>query len=79
MHAPKCIALPRVVNLGSTLSFLTANIMMPPALADGVFLTIDRVCSPCRRAAGLSMMGYQSRKYRHAARKRRANADVSTV
>lgn len=31
--------------------------MIPPARAVGVFFTIDRVCSPCKRADGLSMMG----------------------
>lgn len=43
--------------VGITLSFLTANIMIPPARAVGVFFTIERVCSPCKRADGLSMMG----------------------
>lgn len=43
-----------------TLSFLTANIMIPPARAVGVFFTIERVCSPWRRADGLSMMGCSS-------------------
>lgn len=49
-------------HIGFTLSFFTANIIIPPARAVGVFLTIDRVCSPCRRADGLSMMGWFSKR-----------------